>query len=58
MRGVVDLPVAIGGRPAGERLARMRRCAQYRDGAFHNSVPPSGVSPSDTGPVVLIVDDD
>jgi L-ascorbate metabolism protein UlaG (beta-lactamase superfamily) len=49
VRGVVDLPVAIGGRPAGERLARMRRSAQYRDGAFHNSVPPSGVSPAGSG---------
>lgn len=36
VREVRDLPMAIGGRPAGERLERMRRSRQYRDGKFHN----------------------
>jgi len=49
VRGVWDLPAAIGGRPAGERLERMRRSAQYHDGAFRNAVPPSGVSPAGNG---------
>jgi L-ascorbate metabolism protein UlaG (beta-lactamase superfamily) len=43
-RAARDLPAEFGGRPAGERLARMRSSTQYRDGAFHNSVP--GRSPA------------
>jgi L-ascorbate metabolism protein UlaG (beta-lactamase superfamily) len=33
-----QVPAAIGGQPKGERLERMRRSPQYRDGAFHNTV--------------------
>jgi len=41
VREVRELPMAIGGRPAGERLERMRRSRQYHDGRFHNAVPAS-----------------
>jgi L-ascorbate metabolism protein UlaG (beta-lactamase superfamily) len=41
VRDVRTLPAAFGGRPSGERLERMRRSKQYRDGAFHNAVPAS-----------------
>ncbi|MEU1733314.1 MBL fold metallo-hydrolase [Streptosporangium sp. NPDC020145] len=34
-----DVPAALGGGAAGERLERMRRSPRFRDGAFHNSVP-------------------
>lgn len=30
-------PDVVGGKPAGERLARMQRSPNYRDGQFHNS---------------------
>jgi L-ascorbate metabolism protein UlaG (beta-lactamase superfamily) len=45
LRDVRELPAAIGGRPAGERLERMCRCKQYRDGRFHNAVPASVLPP-------------
>jgi L-ascorbate metabolism protein UlaG (beta-lactamase superfamily) len=38
VRGVWEVPAAIGGRATGARLERMRRSPQYRDGAFHNAV--------------------
>ncbi|MDT0306579.1 MBL fold metallo-hydrolase [Streptomyces sp. DSM 44917] len=33
------LPAAFGARPSGERLARVLRSPQYRDGAFRNGGP-------------------
>ena len=36
---------AFGARASGERLARMKRSPQYRDGKFHNSVPTNQVLP-------------
>jgi L-ascorbate metabolism protein UlaG (beta-lactamase superfamily) len=42
VRDVRTLPIAFGGRATGERLERMRRSRQFRDGAFHNPVPASG----------------
>lgn len=44
VRAAWDVPAAIGGRPSGERLERMRRSKQYRDGRFQNSVPASVVA--------------
>ncbi|HJP79820.1 MAG TPA: MBL fold metallo-hydrolase [Pseudonocardiaceae bacterium] len=38
-----ELPVAVGGRPTGERAERVRRSPQYRDGAFHNTAATSTV---------------
>lgn len=35
------IPAEMGGKASGDRLARMLRSPQYRDGAFHNSVPAS-----------------
>ncbi len=32
-----QVPAAIGGRPRGERLERMRRSPRFRDGMFHNT---------------------
>jgi hypothetical protein len=67
-----QVPAALGGRPAGERLARMRASPNYRDGAFHNPVPASIAGPSGgmlrdlvagkeqrrpTGPVPLVTPD-
>ncbi|MEV8636778.1 MBL fold metallo-hydrolase [Streptosporangium sp. NPDC051023] len=40
-----DVPAALGGRAEGERLARMRRSPQFRDGAFYNPVPGAEMSP-------------
>jgi L-ascorbate metabolism protein UlaG (beta-lactamase superfamily) len=51
-RAVWEVPVAMGGRPVGERLERMRRSPRYRDGAFHNSVPAS-VAPASSGPGIV-----
>ena len=47
-----QVPAAIGGRPEGERLARMRRSPHYRDGAFHNTVPAS-IAPPSSGPGIM-----
>jgi L-ascorbate metabolism protein UlaG (beta-lactamase superfamily) len=47
-----DVPAALGGRPAGERLERMMRSPRFRDGAFHNEVPAS-IAPPSTGPSIL-----
>jgi L-ascorbate metabolism protein UlaG (beta-lactamase superfamily) len=47
-----EVPSAIGGRPAGERLERMRRSPRYRDGMFHNEVP-SSIAPPSSGPRIL-----
>jgi L-ascorbate metabolism protein UlaG (beta-lactamase superfamily) len=33
-----QVPAAIGGRPQGERLARMRRSPHFHDGKFHNDL--------------------
>ncbi|MEV4095389.1 MBL fold metallo-hydrolase [Streptosporangium saharense] len=38
-----DVPAALGGSAAGERLERMRRSPRFRDGAFHNAVPSASV---------------
>jgi len=48
VRGVWEVPAAIGGRATGARLERMRRSPQYRDGSFHNAVPAS-VMPAGNG---------
>lgn len=41
LRAAWDIPTAVGGRATGARLERIRRSAQYREGAFHNRVPAS-----------------
>jgi L-ascorbate metabolism protein UlaG (beta-lactamase superfamily) len=41
-----QVPSAIGGRPDGARLDRVRRSPNYRDGAFQNTVPASVATPS------------
>ncbi|MCT2588115.1 MBL fold metallo-hydrolase [Actinophytocola gossypii] len=41
-----QVPAALGGRPAGDRLARMRASPNYRDGAFHNTVPANVTPPT------------
>ncbi len=33
-----QVPAALGGRPQGARLERMRQSPNFRDGAFHNTV--------------------
>lgn len=48
-RAAWDLPAALGARPSGARLERMRRSPRYRDGAFHNEVPAS-IAPVSSGP--------
>jgi L-ascorbate metabolism protein UlaG (beta-lactamase superfamily) len=49
-RAAWDVPAALGGRPTGERLERMRRSPRFRDGAFHNeidaSIAPVGDAPN------------
>jgi L-ascorbate metabolism protein UlaG (beta-lactamase superfamily) len=40
-----DIPAALGGRPTGARLERMRQSPRYRDGAFQNVVPVSITAP-------------
>lgn len=35
------LPASLGARPEGERATRAGQSAQYRDGAFHNTMPGS-----------------
>jgi hypothetical protein len=40
-----DVPVALGARPSGPRLDRMRRSPRYRDGAFRNAIPATTVPP-------------
>lgn len=47
-----QVPAAVGGRPDGERLARMRRSPNFRDGVFHNTVP-AEVAPPSSGPGVF-----
>ena len=42
---VRDIPAALGGRPAGARLERMRQSPHYRDGAFQNTAPASVSAP-------------
>ncbi len=37
--GITSVLAALGARPTGERLARMQRSPQFRDGVFHNPVP-------------------
>jgi L-ascorbate metabolism protein UlaG (beta-lactamase superfamily) len=49
---VWELPAALGGRPSGERLERMRRSPRFRDGAFHNEVPAS-IAPASSGPGIM-----
>lgn len=51
-KAVWDVPAALGGRPSGDRLERMRRSPRFRDGAFHNEVPAS-IAPPSSGPVIL-----
>jgi L-ascorbate metabolism protein UlaG (beta-lactamase superfamily) len=49
-RAAWDVPAALGGRPSGERLERMRRSPRFRDGAFHNEteahIAPAGETPN------------
>lgn len=52
MRAGWQVPAAIGGRPEGERLARMRRSPHYRDGQFLNPVPAS-IAPPSSGPEIF-----
>jgi L-ascorbate metabolism protein UlaG (beta-lactamase superfamily) len=52
MRAGWQVPAAIGGKPEGERLARMRRSPHFRDGQFHNVVPAS-IAPPSSGPGVM-----
>ncbi|MGH8794298.1 MAG: MBL fold metallo-hydrolase [Stackebrandtia sp.] len=42
-----DVPAALGGRARGDRLERMRRSPQYRDGAFHNAAGVDTTAPPD-----------
>jgi L-ascorbate metabolism protein UlaG (beta-lactamase superfamily) len=46
------VPAALGARPNGERLERMLRSPNFRDGVFHNTVPAS-IAPPSSGPGVL-----
>jgi L-ascorbate metabolism protein UlaG (beta-lactamase superfamily) len=48
-RGV---PSALGGRPQGDRLERIRSSPQYQDGAFRNAQPPSDALPMDRATLV------
>ncbi|WP_245812308.1 MBL fold metallo-hydrolase [Actinophytocola xinjiangensis] len=41
-----QVPAAVGGRPAGQRLARMQASPQFHDGVFHNPVPAGMAEPS------------
>src|SRR6185295_5506093 len=34
-----DVPRAMGGKPRGERAARVQASPQFRDGKFRNSIP-------------------
>jgi L-ascorbate metabolism protein UlaG (beta-lactamase superfamily) len=51
-RAVRDLPAALGARPAGARLERIRHSPRYHDGAFHNEVPAS-IAPASSGPSII-----
>ncbi|HEV2779667.1 MAG TPA: MBL fold metallo-hydrolase [Actinophytocola sp.] len=51
-RAAWEVPAALGGRPAGERLERMRRSPRFRDGVFHNAIP-AGIAPTSSGPTIL-----
>ena len=57
VRGVLDVPAAIGGRATGTRLERMQRSARYHDGAFHNAVPSSVVPAGNPSVSVNLVSD-
>jgi L-ascorbate metabolism protein UlaG (beta-lactamase superfamily) len=41
-----DIPAALGARPAGSRLQRMRQSPHYREGAFVNATPTSMTGPA------------
>ena len=43
--GLTSFFDALGARPSAERLARMQRSPQFRDGVFHNSVPTTTLIP-------------
>ena len=43
--GLTSFFEALGARPSAERLARMQRSPQFRDGVFHNSVPTTTLIP-------------
>jgi len=43
--GLTSFFDALGARPTGERLARMQRSPQFKDGVFHNSVPTTMLIP-------------
>jgi L-ascorbate metabolism protein UlaG (beta-lactamase superfamily) len=43
----LDLRLALGASPTGERGERVRRSPQYRDGAFHNAVATPAVAPGE-----------
>jgi L-ascorbate metabolism protein UlaG (beta-lactamase superfamily) len=51
-RAAWEVPAALGGRPSGARLERMRSSPRYRDGVFHNEVP-AGMVPAASGPGVM-----
>lgn len=46
--GLTSFFQALGARPSGERLARMQRSPQFKDGVFHNSVPTTMLIPGGT----------
>ncbi|QUQ64200.1 MBL fold metallo-hydrolase [Kutzneria sp. CA-103260] len=45
---------ALGGRPTGDRLARMRHSPNYRDGAFQNPAGPAQPVPSPHHPAATV----
>src|SRR5690349_15922168 len=51
-RAAWDVPAALGARPSGERLERMRRSPRFHDGAFHNEVDARIAPAADTGNIM------
>ncbi|MEV6315433.1 MBL fold metallo-hydrolase [Streptomyces sp. NPDC051776] len=45
-------PASFGAEPTGERLERMQRSPNYRDGQFHNPVPTRTMLPGSNGPML------
>ncbi|GIH95880.1 MBL fold metallo-hydrolase [Planobispora siamensis] len=48
-----DVPAELGARAGGARLERMLRSPQFRDGAFHNTVPGTSTPPPEGLPKLL-----
>src|SRR2546425_9109796 len=46
-RAAWDVPAALGARPSGERLERLRRSPRFHDGVFHNEVDARIAPPAD-----------